>query len=139
MKKLIAVAFFCFSFSGFAQEQNAAFLRSDRESFTPAQRSELAVKKLTLELDLNASQQSEMSKIINESETKKAAKRAEFNAKKESERAMNSDARFALKNQLLEEQIATNSKVKKILNAEQFAKWERMQEDRKQQVKKELK
>ena len=138
MKKLIAVALFCFSLTGFAQERNAAHLRSDRESFTPAQRSELAVKKLTLELDLNASQQSEMSKIINDLEAKKTAKRAEFNARKESERAMTSDARFALKNQLLDEQIATNGKVKKILNANQYAKWERMQEDRKSRVKKEM-
>jgi hypothetical protein len=136
MKKLFTIAFFCFSFAGFAQEQNAALLRSDRESFTPAQRSELTVKKLTLELGLNTSQQSEMSKIITDLETRKDAKRAEFNAKKESERAMNSDARFALKNQLLDEQIATNGKVRKILNAEQYAKWERLVAERTQQVKK---
>lgn len=138
MKKLIAVALFCFSLTGFAQEKNAARLRNDRESFTPGQRSELAVKKLTLELDLNASQQSEMSKIINDLEAKKTAKRAEFNARKESERTMTNDARFALKNQLLDEQMATHGKVKKILNADQYAKWERMQEDRKSRVKKEM-
>jgi hypothetical protein len=40
--------------------------RADIEKLTPEQRNQLAIKKMTLELRLNDSQQKEMSKIIAE-------------------------------------------------------------------------
>ncbi len=64
MKKLIIAALLVVGMTSFAQDKKEMGTRHDRaemEKFTPEQRNQLMLKKMTLELDLNASQQKEMS------------------------------------------------------------------------------
>lgn len=135
MKKMFMIAIMMIGFSSFAQEKKISEnkpQRSERgdvpqmEKFTPEQRKQLQLKKMTLALDLNTSQQKEMEKIISEQSAKREAKMAERKASKETKKQLTSDERFAFQNKNLDEQIAMKARVKKILNAEQFEKWEKM-------------
>ena len=139
MKKMVMMAIMVIGISSFAQEKKISenkLQRSERadvpqiEKFTPEQRKQLELKKMTLALDLNASQQKEMEKIISEQSAKREAKMAERKAAKESKKELTADERFARENQRLDEQIATKARVKKFLTAEQFDKWEKMKAQR---------
>lgn len=129
MKKLIIVALLVVGMTSFAQnkkEIGSRHHRDEMEKFTPEQRNQLMLKKMTLELDLNASQQKEMSKIIAEKSDKRQARIKEMKANKNSNTKSTSDEMFARKNRMLEEKIAMKDRMKKILNPEQYKKWEDM-------------
>lgn len=135
MKKMFMVAIMMIGISSFAQEKKISEnkpQRSERtdvpqmEKFTPEQRKQLQLKKMTLALDLNTNQQKEMEKIISEQSAQREAKMAERKAAKESKKQLTSEERFAMENKRLDDQIAMKARVKKILNAEQFEKWEKM-------------
>ena len=104
----------------FAQERNRKQHGNEMEQFTPEQRSELQLKKLTLDLDLNESQQKEMKAFIADKNTKMEAHRT---AMKEKGTKPTSDERFAMKSKMLDEQIATKKRIEKILNPTQLEKW----------------
>jgi len=114
----------------FAQERNKKQQGNQMEQFTPEQRSELQVKKLTLELDLNESQQKEMKAFIVDKNTKMEAHRTAMKAMKEKGTKPTSDERFAMKSKMLDEQIATKKRMEKILNPKQLEKWNDLKGDR---------
>lgn len=125
MKKLVIMAMVSLSISGIAQEKRNENNRNQSE-FTPKQKSELMVKKLTLELDLNAKQQKAMSDIITEQQLKREALRTDIKNKRAENKKLTSDEKFVLKNQVLDEKIALKNQLKKILTPEQLAKWEKI-------------
>lgn len=101
----------------------------EMEQFTPEQRTELHVKKLTLELDLSESQQKEMKAFIADKNTKMEANKTAMKAMKEKGTKPTSDERFAMKSKMLDEQIATKKRMQKILNEKQFEKWTVLKEE----------
>jgi hypothetical protein len=126
MKKLIIAALLVVGMTSFAQERNKMEKRHGRaemEKFTPEQRNELMLKKMTLELDLSAKQQVQMKSIIIE---KSAKREAMMKARKENTEKPTSDQRFAMKSKMLDEQIAMKAKMKNILSPEQYKKWDDM-------------
>ncbi|WP_298154396.1 hypothetical protein [Flavobacterium sp.] len=138
MKKMIAMAILMTGMVSFAQ-QKPATQRNERppvEKLTPEQRKELRLKQLTLKLDLNASQQKEMATVIAEMDAKRDAARENFKKQKDSGKKLTADERYALKNKMLDEQIALKARLKKFLNEEQMKKWEKIKDDRKQNFKK---
>ncbi len=137
MKKLITLVLIAsIGLSTYAQEKKERPGRHEghpMDKFTPEQRNELMLKKMTLELDLNASQQKEMGKLIAD----QSAKREAFMKKrKEKTEKPTSDEIFEMKNKMLDEQIAMNSKMKKILSPEQFTKWNEMKKHHREGMKK---
>lgn len=118
------VAVLAISLNSFAQDRKERPSREKMEQMTPEQRQELVVKKMTLELDLNAKQQEQISKIIAEQSAKREAMKAERKAKMEAAKADH----FEMKNKMLDEQIEMKNKMKSILSADQFAKWEALKE-----------
>lgn len=112
-----------------AQPRNNKHQGNAMEQFTPEQRSELQVKKLTLELDLNESQQKDMKAFIADKNTKMEAHRTAMKAMKEKGTKPTSDERFAMKSKMLDEQIATKKRMQKILNEKQFEKWTALKEE----------
>jgi periplasmic protein CpxP/Spy len=130
MKKVFIVALLAISLSSVAQDRKERPSRGEMEQMTPEQRSQLLVKKMTLELDLNAKQQDQVAKIIAEQSAKREAMRAERKAKME-EGKIN---RFEMANKLLDEQITMKDKMKSILSADQFAKWETLKEKNKERM-----
>ncbi|RKS98910.1 hypothetical protein [Flavobacterium sp. 123] len=121
MKNLFIAALLLVGLSSFAQDRKERPSREQMEKFTPEQRNQLMVKKMTLDLDLNSKQQEQVAQIIKEQSAKREAMKA--NQEKPS-----SDEHFAMKNKMLDEQIAMKAKMKSVLSAEQFAKWETMKE-----------
>ena len=131
MKKLIVAALLIVGMTTFAQEKPERKEKGERtqiEKFTPEQRNQLRIKKLTLELDLTSSQQQEMGKILAEADAKREAGRAAHKAQTDSPKKLTADERFAMQNKMLDEKIAFKAKVKKVLNADQLSKWEKMQD-----------
>lgn len=135
MKKVMIAAMLMIGMTSFAQEtaKPAKAERAKLEEFTPEQRQQLHLKKLTLDLNLSASQQKEFAALLKDSQAKREAAKAERKAQKEKGQKPTKDERFAMKNKMLDEQIAMKDKVRKILSAEQFEKWEKAQADRKNQ------
>jgi Spy/CpxP family protein refolding chaperone len=139
MKKLFIVALLVVGMTSFAQEKKARPERAKMEQMTPEQRNQLHLKKMTLELDLNASQQKEMSKIIAEQSAKREAKMAERKATKDSvKKQLTSDEIFAKKSKMLDEQIVMKERMKKILTPEQYKKWDDMKGKRHHGMKKRM-
>ena len=139
MKKLFIVALLVVGMTSFAQERKARPERAQMEQMTPEQRNQLHLKKMTLELDLNASQQKEMSKIIAEQTNKREVRMAEWKANKDSaKKQLTADERFAKKSQMLDEQIVMKERMKKILSADQYKKWDEMKGKRHNGMKKRM-
>ena len=139
MKKLFVTAVLLVGFLTSAQEMKVQkgdrkARTENRETLTPEQQAELQVKKMTLELDLNAKQQAEIKKIALEQAQKRETKKAEWKANKEAGKSLSKEEKFAMKNQMLDNQIAHKAEMKKILTPEQYAKWESKQAERKDKM-----
>lgn len=115
----------------FAQERNRKQQGNDMEQFTPEQRSQLQLKQMTLHLDLNDAQQKEMKVVIADMNTKREAHRTEMKAMREKDVKPTADERFAMKMNMLDEQIAIKKRMEKILNPKQFEKWTALKEEHK--------
>lgn len=126
MKKLIVVAILALSFAGIAQERKGQN-RGEKVELSAEQKTELQVKKLTLELDLNAKQQKEISEIMKKHQVKRVAVSEEMKKKREEMKKRNADEKFARKSQILDDRLALKTEMKKVLTPEQTEKWEKMQ------------
>jgi hypothetical protein len=128
MKKLIIAALLVVGLSAFAQEEKQMGNRDGKEKMSPEQRNQLMLKKMTLELDLNAKQQEQVKQIIVEQSVKREDMKAEQMARKQSDKKPTADERFAMQSKMLDDQIAMQNKMKNILNQEQFKDWKSMKE-----------
>lgn len=131
MKNVIVTAILLFGLITFAQEgqinaNNARPARmGQKQNFTPEQRAELQVKRMTLHLDLNQKQQVEVKKLVLEQAKKRETIQTEMRAKRESGVKPSDEERFANQSQMLDEKIAMKTAFKKILTPEQMAKFEK--------------
>lgn len=126
MKKLILAIALVASTLTFAQDRKAR-----GEKLTPEQQTELQVKRMTLELDLDAKQQKEIKAILLEQAKKREAKMAEMKVKREKGEKPSADEKFEMKSRMLDNQIENKAQMKKILKPEQYQKWEDKQSERK--------
>ena len=124
MKKLIVAAILMTGLASVAQDQKPMVKKEKMEQLTPQQRNELRLKKMTLELGLNTTQQKEMAAVIAEQSAKREAAKTERKKAIESGKKPTADERFAMKSKKMDEQIAMKERVNKILTPEQFEKWE---------------
>ena len=113
------------------------------QDFTPEEMSELRTKKMVLNLNLDESQQREFQKLNLEqarSHKERMASRENRMKGEKPERPSKEDV-LKMKNNKLDNQIATKKKMKSILNKEQFEKWEKghARGDRMKGPKKEMK
>jgi len=115
MKKLIVAVFLVVGFTTFAQvEKRENAKKEPMEKISPAERSQMALKKMTKNLSLNEAQQKQISALFSEQE----AKRGDGQTKptKEDRKIM-------------------EDKISKIFTPEQNAKWEKIQAERKEKMK----
>lgn len=140
MNKLFLIVLLVVGCNSFAQETKLENKRSEMEKLSPAQRDELHLKKMTLDLGLNEKQQKEMREIITAQSAKRTAAMADRKANQDKGIKPTPDQRFAMANQKLDDEIAVKERVKKILSPEQFNTWEnRKKELNKMRRQKELK
>ena len=123
MKRLIVLALLVVGTTIIAQERSRKHQGHEMEQFTPEQKSQLMLKKMTLELDLNEAQQKEMSLMISDKIAKMESHKAEMKANREKGVKPTADERFAMQMKMLDEQIATKKRMEKILNPTQLEKW----------------
>ena len=139
MKNLLMIAIAFFTLNATAQERKKDGQKGDvkermemRNDMTPEEMAKLQTKKMTLELDLTDKQQVEVEKVLLVEAKTRKIKMEEFKAKKdkaESEKPSKED-RLKMANERLDYQIEHKKKMKAILNADQFAKLEKMQDER---------
>lgn len=102
-----------------------------KEHFTPQQRAELKSKQLTLKLDLTDKQQKEVEKVFLTAENQKEdAHKQRLEARKAGTRPT-AEEHLAARNRMLDTRIAMKRELKKVLNADQYSKLEKLQEERK--------
>jgi hypothetical protein len=130
MKKVIVAVLLVVGMTTFAQERG-----EKRERLTPEQKVELQIKKLKLDLDLNDKQTADIKKIVVEQVKKRDAKRAEFDTKRAKDVKPTPEEMFQNKSQMLDEKIAMKAEMKKILNAEQYEKWQKIQAEKSENKK----
>lgn len=145
MKNLFLIALAFVSIQTFAQERKQMQKKGDRadniQNYTAEEQAELQTKKLTLALDLSEAQQKQVMDLNLEQATARKNKMSERQANKKNQEAKNppKQDRLKAKNASLDKQIEMKAKMKKILTAEQYIKWESLQKERKQNMRRSAK
>lgn len=129
MKKVIVAALLVVGMTTFAQEKEGRKAGSER--LTSEQKVDLQVTKITKDLDLNEKQAKEVRALVTKQVAKREAKRAEM-------QELKTKKREEIKAQREAEQAAVSSEMKKILTPEQYAKWEKNREERKEGIKEKM-
>lgn len=137
MRKIASILVLVFAFTFTAQAQKKR--KDKRPNFSVEQRTELAVKKMTLDLDLSEKQQNEIKPLLMAQAAERKAAMEKRKALRDEDKKPSADELFAMKSQQLEAKIEFKNKMKDILKAEQFEKFEKMAKNRKQKGKKMLK
>lgn len=120
MKKLVLISMIFIGLQVVAQNQG----RGQMSNLSPEESATIQTKKMTLLLDLTELQQSEIQKIYLENATTRKAHMEARRTEKPSP-----ENRATRVNARLDQRIAMKAKMKKILNNEQYAKWEEFQEN----------
>jgi len=127
MKKVFLAVVMLVGLTTLAQEK--APRKADR--LTIEERVTLQAAKLTKDLDLNEKQSKDVKALLTKEVEKREAKRAEM---KEKKAEMNAQKREEMRASMEKEQAAFSAEMKKILTPEQFAKLEKIREEKKARV-----
>ncbi|OCK44110.1 hypothetical protein BA195_05320 [Tenacibaculum soleae] len=140
MKKIIAVLVVALSFILTTQAQKGK--KNKLERLSVAQQTELALKKMTLKLDLTTSQQNQIKPLLAEKIAKRKTMHEQRKAIRESGKKrvkLSADERFERKNKALDSRIAFKTEMKRILDKQQFERFEKISKKRAQKGKKKMK
>jgi hypothetical protein len=131
MKKLasILVLVLAVTFSTQAQKKRGE-TREKGPKLSTEQQATLAVKKMTLALDLSEKQQNEIKPILRVKIEERKAAMEKRKANKGNKERPTADEVFAMQNKRLDHQIYIKNKMKDILDNDQFDKYEKMQKGR---------
>lgn len=121
MKNTIALValVLTFSMNTQAQKNNS---RKKGGNLTTEQKTTLAVKKMTLSLDLTESQQNQIRPLL----AKKITDRSKMKEIRENREADSKIDHFKAQNERLDKMIAFKKEMKRILNADQYEKFEKI-------------
>ena len=136
MKKLASILILAFAFSVTVQAQKKVKENERGPKLTMEQNANLAVKKMTLGLDLSEEQQSQIKPLIN---SQAAARKVAMESIKENRvtnKKPSADEVYAMKSAQLDNQITFKNKLRNILNKEQFEKFEQMKNNKKEKGRK---
>ncbi len=138
MRKLagITVLILLISFSINAQQKQKKQRKGS--DFTTEQMATLKVKQMTLDLDLNASQQKEVFELMKKNTEERKNAITERKENKQSGVELTSDQKFAIQNNRLDKMIAHKTAMKNILSKDQYEKWEKKMKHQKRSVKKNM-
>ncbi len=139
MKKLVLITIALVALQATAQEQKREHHREGAnekmefiKSLTPEEMSDLRTKNMTLHLDLTENQQTKVKAINLEEATLRKAKMEEYKKRMEQKdvEKPSKEERLKMLNEKLDHKIEIKQKMKVILNAYQYEKWEKIQEKR---------
>ncbi len=135
MKKLIIASLLIIGITSFAQESKEKTNRTTSEKRSPEQRNEKHLEKLTKELSLNTTQKEQLAHVLAEQNTRKEAFKQKREANKANGLKPTTEEIEATKKQMQDNRTATENKIKSILSAEQFEKWNTNKEKSKEKLK----
>jgi hypothetical protein len=115
MKRLILAFAIMVSTLSFAQT-------GEKEKMTPQQRIDKQLKEMTTSLNLSEKQQGEVKAVLTEQANKRAKKREEMKAAKDRGEKPSDEQRAEMKKNMIDEQLAMKTKMKKILSEDQQKK-----------------
>ncbi len=138
MKKLFIAALLFIGIASFAQDMDQKPAGDQRERMTPEQRNEKQLKKLTSELNLDANQQTQVKQLLAERSAKAEKMREARQASKDSGTKPTAAEREAFKKDMMAERDANDAKMKSILNADQYTKWKKIQEENKDKAREKM-
>ena len=135
MKTLFTTILLFIGFVTLVQPQHERMKREKRmeniKNMTPEQQATLWSKKMTLELDLNASQQEEIYTLILEK-----AKRNKMHQKNNVKKSLSNEERFKMQENLLDEKIKMRNAMKSILNPDQYEQWKKIEKQKERKKRK---
>ena len=135
MKTLFTTILLFIGFVTLAQPQHERMKREKRmeniKNMTPEQQATLWSKKMTLELDLNASQQEEIYTLILEK-----AKRNKMHQKNNVKKSLSNEERFKMQENLLDEKIKMRNAMKSIFNQDQYEQWKKIEKQKERKKRK---
>jgi hypothetical protein len=134
MKKIASSILLVFAFTLTAQAQKGK-KKMRAEKLSTEQQTILAVKKMTLALDLTTSQQNKLKPLLAKKISDRKAIYKKMKEIKKERKKLSANERFAKANERLDAQIAMKRKMKNILNKEQFEKFEQTEKKRKMEIK----
>lgn len=111
-------------FSSTAQKKQ---MQHKKPEFTVEQQTTLAVKKLTIALDLTESQQEKMQPLVLVATTNKQKMMDERKGNEGKRPELSNDEIYAKMIAKMDQQISYQAAVKKVLNKEQYADWKKIQ------------
>lgn len=129
MKKLFLALLLLAGVATWAQGKREK--KQEGERLTKEEKVDFQVKRMTKDLDLTEKQAKEFRALATKQVEKRDAKRAQMQEERKAKME-------ALKAQMQEEQASHIAEMKKILTPEQFAKWEKLREERKEKVKEKM-
>lgn len=137
MKKLAILLVFVFAFTLTTNAQKKR--KEKRPQFTVEQHTDLAVKKMTLALDLSEKQQNQIRPLLKQQAEKKKKAMEKRKEMRKNNTKPKADGLYKMQAERLDDQIAMKNRMKSILNKEQFEKFEKMARARKMKGKKMMK
>ena len=137
MKKIAAILVIIFAFTFNTQAQKKK--RYKKLHFTIEQQTNLKVKQMTLTLDLSDKQQRQITPLLKAAITAKHTFMKKRKVAKKEKKRPTSNEIYAMKIQILENQIAMRSSMKDILNPDQFQEFKKRQKSRMMKERKMMK
>ncbi|MGL2963174.1 hypothetical protein ACSVH2_05055 [Flavobacterium sp. RSB2_4_14] len=127
-KKLVVALLLIVGLTAIGQEREMKRANAEKyASLTSEQKVELQVKKMAKDLDLNEKQIKDMKVLVAKEVEKRERKKAEMEA-----------LRAQKRKEMKQDSIAKSQEMKKILTTEQFAKWEKIREERREKMKEKM-
>jgi len=106
--------------------------KGHRDMKSPQERDQAHLQKLTTDLNLNADQQKQVGELLSDRSTKMAMLKK---SRKDSGVAPTDAEKTAMKKQMKEDHKVYDAKMKSILTADQYKKWEAIQKEHKDKMK----
>lgn len=130
MKKIALLLVLCLTISVSAQR------RKKGQKLSIEQKTELAVKRMAVHLDLTERQQNRIRPMLSE----KIIKRQEFRKnRKKNKTRISDEKRYELKMKKLDNRLAFNSEMKRILSDDQYEKFRKHSDKKLRKLKKKMK
>lgn len=126
MKKLSLVIALFIAIGAFAQKRGQEGRGPKGNDFTPEQKTQLMVMKLSVALDLSEKQEAAITPLVAEKIEKMAEKRGYKKGERAERKELSSDEKFEMAMKRLEEQKILQTKMKDILDKDQYAQWRKM-------------
>ncbi|CAM1334845.1 hypothetical protein [Tenacibaculum aestuariivivum] len=137
MKKIIIVLVLALSFTLTTQAQKE--IRNNLQKLSTEQQTELEVKKLTLKLDLSISQQKQITPLLAEKiqkRKKRYEKRKAIRGSEKKREELSANEIFNKKKEYLDDQIYFNTEMKRILDKQQYDRFQKISNRKTHKTKK---